>query len=79
MRWGPPKEKKKKATYKLWFAWYPVELYSGRWMWWEWCIRHRERIVSPNGNRVIIWAYETFFDGKIPEGMNKKVALRGWQ
>ena len=73
MRWGP-KEKKKKPTYKLWFAWYPVMLYEGRWMWWEWCI------VGPGyhyGER----SYETFFEGVLPAGIraNIKRHKKGWQ
>lgn len=75
MRWGPPKEKKKKPTYKLWFAWYPVLLYEGRWMWWEWCIRSRDLDVDG------IRPYETFFEGVLPDGIraNIKRHKKGWQ
>jgi hypothetical protein len=75
MRWGPPKEKKKKPKYQLWFAWYPVRLYKGRWMWWEWCIRTQFDWLY--GQRC----YETFFEGVLPDLMRKnmKNMKKGWQ
>ena len=75
MRWGSPKPKKKKPKYKLWFAWYPVMLYEGRWMWWEWSIRGPYDWLY--GRRL----YEIFFEGVLPDLMRKnmKNMKKGWQ
>ena len=59
MRWGKGiVEPKSIEKHKLWFAWYPVRLYEGRWMWWEWCYMHRDRFGD--------WHCESVFEGKKP-------------
>lgn len=60
MRWGKGAPKPKSIeSHKLWFAWYPVRVYEGRYMWWEWCYVHRDE-----------WGwvhYEVIFGGKKPQ------------
>lgn len=60
MRWGKGiVEKKLEPTHQLWFAWYPIRLYEGRWLWWEWTIRGPGYFTR--------YSYECFFDGKRPD------------
>ncbi|KKN68785.1 hypothetical protein LCGC14_0448050 [marine sediment metagenome] len=59
MRWGKgavtPKSLEK---HEFWFVWYPVCIYEGRWMWWEWTLRHTDKWGDVT--------YECLFEGKKP-------------
>ena len=60
MRWGNgKKEPKSLERMKLCFAWYPVTLYEGRTMWWEWYWKHRDEV----GRTEIV----SIFGGKKPK------------
>lgn len=48
MIWGKTTEEQLKVYHKhKWFAWYPVTLDDGRWVWWEWIW---ERLESHRGS-----------------------------
>ena len=44
--------------HEFWFVWYTVYIYEGRWMWWEWTIRHHDKWGDVT--------YECLFEGKKP-------------
>jgi len=51
MIWGKTTEEQLWEYRKhKWFAWYPVALDNGQWVWWEWIWRQKESQIRDGDN-----------------------------